>query len=77
MTGTYATPNTMGKVYVELVMGFSHAFAPQLLAASVEVGSARGSTTRSGTAMFMIDSILPIASGVGILGPNLAIFDSG
>lgn len=54
----------MGKVKVALLTGFSQAFAPQLpLAADVLVVSARGSTTRSGTAIFITASILPIASG--------------
>lgn len=68
----------MGNVKVELVTFFSQAIAPQLpvAAAVVDVVSARGSTTRSGTAMFMMASILPIASGVGIRGPSLAIFDN-
>lgn len=49
---------------VALLVGFSQGLAPQLpVAADVEVESARGSTTRSGTAMFIIDSILPMASG--------------
>lgn len=62
---TYATPRIMGSVKVESPTGFSQALAPQLLVASddEEVESARASSTRSGTAMLSIDSILPIACG--------------
>ena len=69
----------MGNVNVELLTGFSQRleseFALQEVAEAVEeevvVESCRGSTTRFGTAIFMIDSILPSGSVTGIRGPNM------
>jgi hypothetical protein len=73
----------MGSVKVDELTGFWHTaellFAAQVLEESddeaVVVAALRGSTTRSGTAMFIIDSIMPTASalatGAGIRGPSL------
>jgi hypothetical protein len=57
----------IGKVKVVLLTGFSQALSPQLV-----VAAARASMTRSGTAMFVLDSILPITCGVRAV--NLTIF---
>jgi hypothetical protein len=57
----------IGKVKVVLLTGFSQALSPQLV-----VAAARASMTRSGTAMFVIDSILPITCGARAV--NLTIF---
>jgi hypothetical protein len=60
----------MGKVKVDEVTGFSQALSPQLLVDSEEdvvVDAERGSTTRFGTAMFIIDSILPTTCGTRAL----------
>src|SRR6187402_3367864 len=71
-------PRTIGSVKVDSLTGFSHAFSPQLLVASADVvvESARGTTTRLGTAISINDSILPIGCDpVGTRGPSLTIFD--
>jgi hypothetical protein len=83
---TYATPRMIGNVNVEELVGFSHTpellFAAQVLPESddelVEV-ALRGSTTRFGTAILIIDSILPIIfdAGVGTRGPNPTISAAG
>ncbi len=62
---------------VELLTGFSHAFAPQLLVESaeedVDVVESRSSIVRLGTAVFIIEVILSIASPIGIRRPSLTI----
>jgi hypothetical protein len=76
-TFTYATPRTMGKVKVELLTGFSQALEPQLPVDSAEddaVVAARASTTRSGTATFIIVSIL--LTTCAARAANLRIFAS-
>jgi hypothetical protein len=76
---THATPRMMGIVKVDELTGSSHAFAPHLLEAvddeDVDVESARGTTTRLGTAISIIVSILPTVSGpaIGTRGPSLTI----
>jgi hypothetical protein len=82
VNSTYATPRMMGSVNVEELVDFSH--GPELLSAAqvlpesddelVDV-ALRGSTTRFGTAILIIDSILPIifVAGVATRGPNLTI----
>lgn len=79
---TYATPRMIGNEKVEELVGFSQ--TPELLSAAqvlpesddelVDV-ALRGSTTRFGTAILIIDSILPIifVAGVATRGPNLTI----
>lgn len=79
---TYATPRMIGRVNVELLVGFSH--APELLSDAqvlpesddelVDV-ALRGSTTRFGTAILSIESIRPIifVAGVTTRGPSLII----
>jgi hypothetical protein len=70
----------IGRVNDEFVWDVSQAFAPQLEVlldadeVEVEVSALRASTTRSGIAKFIIDSILSIGSGsaMGMRGPNLA-----
>jgi hypothetical protein len=61
---TYATPSTIGIVYEEELTDFSQAFAPHELVDSDDdvVSVLRASITRFGTAIFAIDSIVPIAS---------------
>jgi len=61
---TYATPSTIGTVNEEELTGFSQAFAPHELVDSDEddVSVLRASITRFGTAIFGIDSIVPIAT---------------
>jgi len=59
----------MGRVKVELLTGFSQALSPQLVE---DVAAARASTTRFGTAMSIIDSVLSITCGVRAV--NLTIF---
>jgi hypothetical protein len=77
---THTTPRAMGSVKVEEVTGFSHSFTPQELVDvdDDDVVSARGSTTLLGTTIFMIASMVPIASGsaigVGTRWPSLTIF---
>jgi len=74
---TYATPRTIGRVKVDELTGCSQALAPQLLVESVEddvVVAVRASITRSGTAMFIIVSILPTICGARAV--NLTIFAS-
>jgi hypothetical protein len=77
---THATPRMMGIVKVDELTGSWHAFGPQLLVAvddeDVDVAAARASTTRLGTAIFIIASILPRVSGsaAGVRGPSLTIF---
>ena len=73
----------MGNVNVEELVGFSH--TAELLSGAhvlpesddelVVVAALRGSTTRFGTAILIIDSILPIIfdSAAAIRGPNLTI----
>ena len=73
----------MGNVNVEELVGFSHTaellLAEHVLPESddelVVVAALRGSTTRFGTAILIIDSILPIIfdSAAAIRGPNLKI----
>lgn len=74
----------IGNVNVDWLVGFSHS-AELLLAAQVlppfedelvVVAALRGSTTLFGTAILIIDSILPIIfdSAVAIRGPSLTIF---
>ena len=74
---THATPRMMGIVKVDELTGSSHAFVPQLLEdvddEDVDVESARGSTTRSGTAISITASILP-SLATGTRGPSLTIF---
>jgi hypothetical protein len=80
---THATPRIMGIVKVDELTGSWHAFAPQLPVAvddeDVDVAAARASTTRLGTTIFIIASILPRVSGsaIGTRGPNLTIFARG
>lgn len=66
----------MGKVKVDELTGFSQPLAPQLLVESdeeaVDVAALRGSITRFGTAMSIIDSIL--AKTRGTRAVNLTIF---
>ena len=76
----------MGIVKVDELTGFSH--APELLSAAqvleesdeeaVDVAALRASTTRFGTAIFMIDSITPTCSvsaiASAVRGPSLTIF---
>jgi hypothetical protein len=65
----------MGRVNVAELTGFSQPLAPQLLVESAEddvVDALRSSRTRSGTATFIIDSILPITCGTRAV--NLTIF---
>jgi hypothetical protein len=67
----------MGMVKVDVLTGFSQLLAPQLLVVEsaeedVVVDALRGSITRSGTAMFIIDSILPKICGARAV--NLTIF---
>jgi hypothetical protein len=65
----------MGKVKVVELTDFSQALTPQLpvdpAEDEVEVAAWRGSTTRFGTAILIIDSILPITCGA------LTIFAAG
>lgn len=79
---TYATPSTMGNVNVELLTGFWQRLellpGAQVLPPSddeVVVAALRGSTTRSGIAILIIDSIFPIIfdSAAAIRGPRLRI----
>ena len=77
---THTTPRMMGIVKVDELTGSWHAFAPQLPVAvddeDVDVAAARASTTRLGTAIFIIASILPRVSGsaTGTRGRSLTIF---
>ena len=76
----------MGIVKVDELTGFSHdpesLLAAQVLEESddeaVDVAVLRGSTTRFGTAIFMIDSITPTCSvcaiGTAVRAPSLTIF---
>lgn len=69
----------------EFVSDVSQAFTPQLEVlldadeVEVEVSALRASSTRSGIAKSIMDSILPIGSGsaMGMGGPNLATFARG
>jgi hypothetical protein len=73
----------MGIVKVDELTGSWHAFAPQLPVAvddeDVDVAAARASTTRLGTVISIIASILPTVSGSATetRGPNLTIFARG
>ena len=78
---TYATPRIIGIVNVDELTGFSHC-AELLPAAHVlpedeldVVAALRGSTTLSGTAILIIDSILPIMSRsvAAIRAPSVTI----
>jgi hypothetical protein len=81
---TYATPRMIGNVNVDELVGFSHAaellLGAQVLPPSTDelvvVAALRGSTTRVGTAILIIDSILPTISdsAAASRGPNLTIF---
>lgn len=72
----------MGIVNEEPLTDVSQEFAPQLPVASEEddvvEAALRGSTTRSGTTIFNIGSIVPsasgLAAGIGTRGPSLTIF---